>query len=66
MGAAPTSTKSTCDVILGLLVPRFGEDHFRVSALDQAALEEERRLIRNARRLLHVVGHDHDRVAVGE
>src|SRR4051812_4535286 len=61
------------DVGLGALVGRVGEDRVRVVELDDVAdpvavvLEhdrEEGRLVGDTRRLLHVVGDDHDRVVL--
>src|SRR5919204_2938792 len=54
------------DVFLGPAVVRLREHLVRGPALDQFAVEHERRGVRNARGLLHVVGHDHDRVALLE
>src|SRR5215203_4342170 len=60
------------DVVLGALVGRLGEDRVGAVVLDQQAGAvpralrglggEERRSVRDAGRLLHVVGDDHDRV----
>src|SRR4051812_16063174 len=51
------------DVLLGARVVRVGEDALGRSDLDQLAVEHERRLVGDARRLLHVVRDDHDRHA---
>src|SRR5688572_110634 len=56
--------KSSCNVVLGLLSGRVGENLIRGPGLDQLALVEERSLIGNARRLLHVMRDDHDRVFI--
>src|SRR3954454_19964319 len=60
------------DVVLGPRVLRLGEDRVRVVDLHQhagpaGALDvEEGRVVARARGLLHVVGHDHDRVVLLE
>src|SRR6266513_3408386 len=52
------------DVVLGPLVARVREERARHTELDQLAQEHEARGVGHAGRLLHVVGHDDDRVAV--
>src|SRR5688572_19602213 len=59
----PASAEASADVVLGHALGRLGEDLRRLVVLDQAPLHEERRPVRDARRLLHVVGHHDDRVA---
>src|SRR5215212_5427456 len=58
------------DVLLGPRILRVGEDLVGLAVLDQAAgsslAEHERRVVRHARRLLHVVRDDHDRETVLE
>src|SRR5437899_5486001 len=54
------------DVLLGALVVGRREDLLRRRVLDQLPGEQERRGVGNARRLLHVVRDDHDRVALLE
>src|SRR4051795_13325440 len=54
------------DVLLRARVLRAREDLLRRAELDQLAAEHERRLVGHARGLLHVVGDDHDRVALLE
>src|SRR6266545_6119396 len=51
------------DVVLGLLLARIGEQLARHTELHQLAQEHESRVVRYARRLLHVVGDDDDGVA---
>src|SRR2546421_5741727 len=50
------------DVVLGARVAGIGEDLVRRGELDELAVEQECGRVRDARRLLHVVGHDRDRV----
>src|SRR5256885_15040058 len=54
--------ESSSHVVFGQLLRRRGEDLVRPVALDELAEPEERRHVRNAGRLLHVVRDDHDRV----
>src|SRR4051812_45953418 len=54
------------DVLLGPGVARVTEDRLRRRVLDELAEEHERGRIRHTRGLLHVVGDDHDRVALLE
>src|SRR5947209_18327345 len=53
-------------VALGALIAGPGEDLVRLVVLDHLAVEHEHGGIRDARGLLHVVGDDHDRVALLE
>src|SRR3954467_9821404 len=67
--AAPRSAEPAGHVVLGQLVPRIGEDLARLRLLDEIAgpvgpQREERGPVAHARSLLHVVGHDQDRVLV--
>src|SRR5919197_3701686 len=50
------------NVVLRALVVRRGEHLLRRADLDKLAEPEERRAVGDASRLLHVVGHDDDRV----
>ena len=59
----PGSAEPARDVGLGLRIGGLGEDVAGVAEFDQAAQVEERGPVRAARRLLHVVGDDHDGVA---
>src|SRR5918992_1849892 len=64
--------EASCDVVLCPFVTRVGEDEFGLVVLHQNAgstilllvdlRREERRHVTDSRGLLHVVGHDHDRV----
>src|ERR671933_77409 len=54
------------DVLLGPGVARRGEDLLGRRVLDELAHEHERGRVGDARGLLHVVGDDHDRVALLE
>src|SRR5215217_9294075 len=58
----PELPKSAGDVILSQLFIGGGEYLLSRVYFDQLAEEEEGRRVGNARRLLHVVRHDHDRV----
>src|SRR3954447_3158255 len=60
------SAELAADVLLGPAIARLGEDLLRGRELDQLPVEHERRPIGHARGLLHVVGDDHDRVALLE
>src|SRR6185295_7498600 len=60
--SSPALAEPARDVVLGQLVLRGREDLRRGSELHQPPEPEERGLVRDARRLLQVVGHDHDRV----
>src|SRR5215470_8375573 len=65
-------SKSPCDVILGSFVFRPPEEVDGGSELHQLAVavigvhQHEGRVVGYSRGLLHVVGHDHDRVALGQ
>src|SRR5207248_5217080 len=54
------------DIVPGPLLVRVGEDLAGLPELDQLAQVEEGGALRNARRLLHVVGEDHDREALAQ
>ena len=58
------STKPAGDVILGLAIAGVGEQVGGGAGFNQAALAEKRGEVRDAGRLLHVVGH-HDDSVVG-
>src|SRR6476619_7506771 len=60
------SPEPTGDVILGLLLEGVGKDRVGAAVLDQIAQVHESRVVGNAGRLLHVVGHDYDRVVAFE
>src|SRR5260221_1847740 len=60
------SAKAAGDVVLGPLVCRGGEDVLRLAELDEFAQEHEGRVVGNARGLLHVMGHDGDRVVLAK
>ena len=62
----PVSAEAAGDVFLGLLLRRVREDLRGRPELDDAALEEEGRVVAHARRLLHVVRDEHDRVVALE
>src|ERR1041384_2372117 len=59
-------SKSSRDVILGHLLVGFGEHLFSAVELDHLAQPEERSKIRNASRLLHIMRHNHNRVALSQ
>src|SRR3546814_11482763 len=63
MNLPPHSAVAAGDVILGTGFARVGEDFRRVAIFDQVAEMEKRRLLADARSLLHIVGDDHDRIA---
>ena len=54
------------DIILGALLPRIGEDVRGRAIFDQRAEVEKGGALRHARRLLHVMRHDHDGIAALE
>src|SRR5258707_5538588 len=56
------SAEAASDIGLCALVPRRGENRFRRAELDQLAQVHEGGEVRDARRLLHVVGDDDDRI----
>src|SRR3954452_17646603 len=58
-----SSAEPAGDVVLGHLLARLGEHLVGPAELDQVAEMKEGGLLRDPRRLLHVVGHDHDREA---
>src|SRR3954451_25260046 len=64
--ASGTSAELPGHVLLGAVVLGVREDLLRRRVLDELAREHERRGISHARRLLHVVGDDDDRVALLE
>src|SRR3972149_10885599 len=49
------------DVILGEALAGPGEEGLGGPLRDEGSLKQERRAVRDSRRLLHVVGHDRDR-----
>src|SRR6476620_5984531 len=57
-----TLSKPTRDVVLGQLLGRIREDAIGRAELDELSQPEERSVIGHARRLLHVMRHDYDRV----
>src|ERR1700761_8231218 len=66
IGPCRPSAEAAGDVILGPPIARRGEDLAGVVELDQLAEIHEGGLVGDARRLLHVMGHDRDRVVLGE
>src|SRR4051812_21174655 len=72
VGMARSLPESSADVVLSLLLAGVGEDLLSRVDLDEVtglagALDiEERGHVAGAARLLHVVGHDHDRVLLLE
>src|SRR5882724_6108475 len=54
------------DVVLGFTHSRRSEDPLRFIELNKLSVEEKACLVGYARRLLHVVGHDDDRVVLLE
>src|SRR5579864_8322533 len=59
-------TEPSGHVIFGHLFARIHEDGFRVAVFDELAQHEKARSVRDARRLLHVVRDDDDRVTLFE
>src|SRR5919202_3462338 len=66
MAGPPASAELPGHVLLRAGVVRRGEDLLGGTMLDELAHEHERRRVRHARGLLHVVGDDDDRVALLE
>ena len=73
VGAAPDQSaavrplaEATGDVVLGEAVARVGEDAVGIADLDQLTQVEVGGALRDARRLLHGVGDDHDRVRLAQ
>src|SRR5205085_8577886 len=60
------STEATGDVVLGPRLLWRRKERLRAIELDELAEVEKRRMVAHARRLLHVVRDDHDRVALFE
>src|SRR6187551_251969 len=60
------SAEAARDVVFSALFLGAREDHVRAVMLDELTQIEKCRKIRDPRRLLHVVGHDHDRVGLSE
>ena len=60
------STEPSGNIVLRLFHVRIGEDLLRGVEFDQLSHVEETCVFRDARRLLHVVGHDDDGVALLE
>src|SRR5437016_14111337 len=56
------SAETTRNIVLGALLGRAGEDFPRGPIFDQLAEIKESRMIRNPSRLLHIMGHDHNRI----
>src|SRR3982074_319919 len=70
-GLSRRSAEAAIDIVPGAGVDGIAEHLFRGFRLDDDAgcsllREEERALLRDAHRLLHVVGDDHDRHGLGE
>src|SRR3954452_13706726 len=63
---SPTSAELARDVVLRARIGGRGEDLVRGVVLDELAREHERRRVRHARGLLHIVRDDDDRVALLE
>src|SRR4249920_2269276 len=59
-------SESTRDVVFGELVARVREDAIRLAHFDEIAQVKVRGALRHACRLLHGMGHDHDRVALAQ
>src|SRR6516225_2308816 len=55
-------SKASGDIVLGARVAGRGEDHLSWSELDQRPQIHKGSEVRDTSRLLHVVGHDYDRV----
>src|SRR5262249_41392357 len=64
--APPCLAETASDVILGLLLLRGGEEFVRPAEFYQPPQVHKSRENRNPGCLLHVMGHDHDRVALLE
>src|SRR5215471_2992510 len=64
--SSPSLAEPPRNVVLRDLLARVREDLFGPIVLDQTPEHEEGGVLRNAGRLLHVVGHDHDRVVALE
>src|SRR3954454_22451469 len=63
MFASPRrSTEAPGDVVLGFLAPGLEEELVRVPELDQLAEIHVGGVVGDARRLLHVMGHDGNRI----
>src|ERR687891_1522676 len=60
----PSLAEAAGDVVLGALVARVGEQLPGDAELHQLSQEHEPRVVGHPGRLLHVVGDDHDRIAV--
>src|SRR6266852_1107617 len=60
------SAEAAGDVVLGALVGRGGEDVLRLAELDELAQEHEGGVVGDAGGLLHVMGHDGDRVILAK
>ena len=58
--------ESSGHVIARLGVDRVGEDPLGVAVFDELPQVHEGGVVGNPRRLLHVVGHDHDRVLAAQ
>src|SRR3712207_2420014 len=61
-----SSAVAAGDVILGAGLAGIGEDFGRLAIFDEVAEVEKGGLLRDPRRLLHVVGDDHDRIAAAK
>ena len=56
-------SKPACDVVFRPFVGRVGKYLFGLIELDHLAQQKKAGKLRHSRRLLHIVGHDHDRNA---
>src|SRR2546423_4872008 len=59
-------TKAPGDIILGFLLFGMRKEPARLSLFDQPSLQKEDRFLCHTPRLLHIMRHDHDRVALSE
>jgi hypothetical protein len=59
-----TLTKAPSDVIFGLFLVGLSENFLGGTEFNHIPLVKERRVIRDARRLLHIMSHDRNRVVL--
>src|SRR6185312_1392192 len=59
-------TEAPGDIVLGFFLFRMRKELAGLSLFDQPSLQKEDCFLRHTPRLLHIMGHDHDRIALSK